>query len=110
MTTKVRIPTAISIASSLVALGSALPALASDQSAFFWKELQKTDGVSLPQTVVPMNANAFDGEDKFAVAEPDWFATERQKTEGYRDERAMASESVARREGEREEAQRRAAK
>ncbi len=110
MTTKVRIPTAISIASSLVALGSAFPALASDQSAFFWKELQRTDGVSLQQTVVALNAYAFNGEDRFAVAKPDWFATERQRTEGYRHERAIASESMARGEGKREEAQRRAAK
>ncbi len=94
MNTNIRTPLAMSIASLVVATSAVLPASAANQDDFFWKELQRTDGVSLSEALPRAKATA-GIETRPVVAKQDWFEIERQRSDGYRDEASAPAEAHA---------------
>lgn len=67
-----------------LAISIALPAIAATQDEFFWKELQRSDGSQEP---FPLPRAAAPARQEEPAAGSDWFAAERQKTDGYAAER-----------------------
>jgi len=78
---------------SIASLMAATSAVATDPADFFWRQLQLTDGASLAQTTPRPKADPA-VEQRPAMANQDWFALERRKTDGYNDRGTALAETT----------------
>ncbi len=88
-----RVVLSLLLAPSL-ALTAAWPAFGASQDAFFWQELQRTDGVQERDLAAPPTRATAEVARRDA-ATGDWFEAERRKTDGYVAEQAAPESDAA---------------